>query len=207
MPIGEHDTIPGATADRTVAPLPPAEPIAFGEAGPALMLADHLDATLAMAEDLARLGLPDTSNGQCTAVLTFAQQARALELGIVARLIQARKRAEELDTRHDDLRRLVASFVGGTAVVADAAAADGQGFGDTSLHALSSGAAALAFLKSRGVVAVDVAVIDDVKVAAIGEDYLAAEMIHLGTLMDMLAAFLNALDVAFELYSPANRPN
>lgn len=199
---------PDPSAKAADAPLPPAQRLEFEDAGPAMMLADHLDATLAMAEDLSRLALATTGDGgRSASVITLAQQARALELGIMARIVQARKRAQALDTEHADVQLLIRSFIGGTTVVADAVAADGQGFGDTGLYALASGAAALAFLKSRGIAAADVSVIDDIDLTMIGEDYYAAEIIHLGTLMDMLASFLDALDTAFELYSPANRPN
>ncbi|HRK18118.1 MAG TPA: hypothetical protein PK970_04115 [Hyphomicrobiaceae bacterium] len=198
---------PEMPVETTVLSLPVASPLDLQDAGPAMLLADHLDATLAMAEDLSMLSLATASGKRTsTAFIALAEQARTLELGMVARLVQARKRAEQLDTRHEEVRRLIAAFVGGTAVVADAAQTEG-GLGDVGGHALSSGAAALRFLKSRGVVAEDVMVIEDVVIERVGEDYLAAEMIHLGTLMDMLAAFLDALDVAFELYSPANRRN
>lgn len=198
---------PEMPVETAVLPLPVASPLDLKDAGPAMMLADHLDATLAMAEDLSMLSLATVSGERTsTAFIALAEQARSLELGIVARIVQARKRAENFETRHEDVRRLIASFIGGTAVVADAVQTDG-GLGDIGGHALSSGAAALRFMKSRGVVAQDVMVIEDVVIDRIGEDYFAAEMIHLGSLMDMLASFLDALDVAFELYSPANRKN
>lgn len=201
---------PETQMDYGSRPLPRALRVTLDEIGPVLMLADHLDATLAMAEDLSRLiasepvaGLDGLAAGRrSSAVVAFAQQARALELGITARILQARKRAQALEPEQADIRRLIASFVGGTAVVADAVAADGEGLGDTGLLALATGSAALRFLKTRGVVAEDVAVMDDIGALAVGEDYLAAGLIHLGTLMDMVAGFLDALDLAFDLYGP-----
>ena len=174
------------------------------ELGPVLMLADHLDATLALAEDLVALKLneqkPDEPDPRSPAVVGFAQKVRALELGITSRLIQARRRGKELVLPQQEIMRLVDVFVGGTAIVENAVSADA--LGETEALALATGPAALDFLKMRGVVAQDLAVMDDIDALAVGEEYAALGMLPLGPLMDMMAAVLDALDLAFDLYGP-----
>ncbi len=74
---------------------------------------------------------------------------RTLEYAMTARLLQARKRAEDLKRRDSRLKPLVALFVAGTAPLADAAAE----LGDTDARDFGAADAALTFLRSRGLLA------------------------------------------------------
>ena len=174
-------------------------------------LADHLDATLAMAEDLLHqsLDVAPLAAGDANAAITernaalsaFAQTVRALELGMTARLLQARTRAIEVRHAQEQFAPLIGLFIGGTAPLADAAAGLGDGLGDISELALTSGPDVLVFLKSRGIVDASVPALQAITSLAVGEGYVLAGHIHLGTLMDMLGAFLESLDLAFDLYA------
>jgi hypothetical protein len=173
------------------------------------LLGDHLDAALAMGEDLLteKVAL-DTPAGrsplrdwmrQNRDLTDFLTTVRTLEYAMTARLLQARKRAEDLKRSETRLRPLIALFVAGTAPLADAAAE----LGDTDARDFQSADAALTFLRSRGVLAADAAGLDGLARLAISEDYQVAGRIRLGTLLDLVATFLDTLDLLFDLYADA----
>jgi hypothetical protein len=174
-------------------------------------LADHLDATLAMAEDLLTqkldAGLPAPGDGHAAitqrsqSISQFARSVRALELAIASRLIQARARASEMRSVDPRFARLLSLFAGATAVLADAAAGRDGGLGDISQAALINGSDVLQFLTSRAVMPPGAVSLGSVAALAVTEDYLLAAQIHLGTLMDMVAQLLETLDLAFDLYA------
>jgi len=139
------------------------------------LLGDHLDAALAMGEDLLteKVAL-DTPAGksplrdwmrQNRDLNDFLSTVRTLEYAMTARLLQARKRAEELKRSENRLRPLIALFVAGTAPLADAAAE----LGDTDARDFQSADAALTFLRSRGLLAADAAGLEGLSRLAISE--------------------------------------
>src|SRR5215468_4870662 len=93
------------------------------------LLGDHLDAALAMGEDLLleNVALAEPTQHLTVTRLTrqnrdiaeFLQTVRTLELTMTARLLQARKRAEDLKRSESRLQPLIALFVAGTAALND----------------------------------------------------------------------------------------
>ncbi len=173
------------------------------------LLGDHLDAALAMGEDLLteKVAL-DTPAGksplrdwmrQNRDLNDFLTTVRTLEYAMTARLLQARKRAEDLKRSETRLRPLIALFVAGTAPLADAAAE----LGDTDARDFNSADAALTFLRGRGLLAADAAGLEGLPRLAISEDYQIAGRIRLGTLLDLVATFLDTLDLLFDIYADA----
>jgi hypothetical protein len=170
------------------------------------LLGDHLDAALAMGEDLLteRVDLAEAEQKlnmgrlvrQAGEVADFLHTVRALELNLIARVLQARKRAEEIKRSETRLKPLISLFVGGTAPFVDAA----MELGDLTTQAFDAGDAALAFLRSRGVIARDAAGLEQMAQLTVTEDYMVAARIRLGTLMDLIATFLDMLDTLFDLY-------
>jgi hypothetical protein len=170
------------------------------------LLGDHLDAALAMGEDLLteRVVLADATQHLTMARLVrqnrelaeFLTTVRTLELSLTARLLQARKRAEDMRRRESRLKPLIALFVAGTAPLVDAAAE----LGDTTSRDFDTGDTASAFLRSRGLIARDAAGLERLSQLSVGEDYLVAGRIRLGTLLDLVATFLDTLDLLFDLY-------
>lgn len=170
------------------------------------LLSDHLDAALAMGEDLLteRVVLAEAEQKlnmsrllrQSAEVADFLDSVRTLELSLIARLLQARKRAEEIKRSETRLKPLIALFVGGTAALLDAA----EELGDTTNQAFATGDAAQAFLRSRGILARDAAGLEQLSQLVVTEEFLVAGRIRLGTLMDLVATFLDTLDVMFDLY-------
>jgi len=171
------------------------------------LLSDHLDAALAMGEDLLteKVALSGAAQQPTThellrqnrEVAEFLATVRTLELAMTARLLQARKRAEELKRRESRLKPLIALFVAGTAPLADAAAE----LGDVAARDFDGADAALTFLRSRGLIARDAAGLERLARLAVTEDYQVAGRIRLGTLLDLVATFLDTLDLLFELYA------
>jgi hypothetical protein len=170
------------------------------------LLGDHLDAALAMGEDLLteRVTLVEAEQKlnmarlvrQNSEVADFLDSVRTLELSMIARLLQARRRAEEIKRSESRLKPLISLFVGGTAALVDAA----EELGDTTNAAFDTGDAAQAYLRSRGLIARDTAGLEQLAQLAVTEDFLVAARIRLGTLLDLVATFLDTLDVLFELY-------
>ena len=168
------------------------------------MLSDHLDAALAAGEDLLSEFLPLTpAEGAASPDLDgFVRDLNSLELILIARVLQARRRAEEIKRSESQLRPLVSLFVGGTAPLVDAAA----GLGDLSARQFQNGQTPMAFLRARGLVAADAAGLALLDKLAVTEDYQVATCVRLGTLLDLVATFLDRLDLAFELYGVAKDP-
>ena len=85
----------------------------------------------------------------------------------------------------------------GTAPLVDAATE----LGDTSARDFDTGDTAMAFLRSRGLIARDAAGLERLGRLAVGEDYLVAGRVRLGTLLDLVATFLDTLDLLFDVYT------
>jgi hypothetical protein len=177
------------------------------------LLGDHLDAALAMGEDLltekVALDAPAGSSPlrtwmrQNRDLNDFLSTVRTLEYAMTARLLRARKRAEELKRSESRLRPLIALFVAGTAPLADAA----EELGDKDARDFQSADAALTFLRSRGLLAADAAGLEGLARLAVSEDYQVAGRIRLGTLLDLVATFLDTLDLLFDLYAEPAEAN
>jgi hypothetical protein len=168
------------------------------------LLGDHLDAALVLGEELLREQLALATPSHATAAETrraqaelgqFVASCQTLELALTARLLEGRKRAQSL-RREVHLKPLIALFVSGTAVLADAVAE----LGDRSEADFQTGRTALAFLRNRGMIAVDQAGLEDVQKLTVTEDYLVVGRIRLGTLLDLVATFLDTLDLTYNLY-------
>jgi hypothetical protein len=173
------------------------------------LLGDHLDAALAMGEDLLteRVALAEASRQpnmarvlrQSREIADFLSTVRTLEFAMTARLLEARKRAEELRRTDVSLKPLITLFVVGTTELVAAAAE----LGDTTARDFGTGDVALAFLRERRLVAADAAGLERLTQLAVTEDYLVAGRIRLGNLLDLVATFLDKLDLLFDLYADA----
>jgi hypothetical protein len=177
------------------------------ERSPSLyLLCDHLDAVLAMGEELLAEELAlDGPDGpglrdwmrQTRNLNGFVGSLRTLEYAMTARLLQARKRAEELKRGDVRLKPLIAMFVAGTAPLADAASK----LGDIDQRDFNSADATLTFLRSRRLLARDAAGLELLDRLAVDQEYLVAGRIGLGALLDLVATFFDTLDRLYDLYS------
>lgn len=176
------------------------------------LLADHLDAVLAMGEDLLALRLPLDRRAegdprpigmhalavQQRQVIEFVKAARILELGMTARLLQARKLALAFRRSQPSMKAVVDLFHGGTAVIEDA-----DEVASAVVERFDTGEAAMAFLRTRAIIAADGPGLAGSDALAIGEDALLLGQISLGATMNVVARFLDALDAIFDLYPEA----
>jgi hypothetical protein len=168
------------------------------------LLRDHLNAALILGEELLREQLMLATPSHATSAETkraqaelgqFVASCQTLELALTARLLEGRKRAQSL-RRESHLKPLIALFVSGTTVLADAVAE----LGDRSGADFQTGRTALAYLRTRGMIAVDQAGLEGVQTLTVTENYLVVGRIRLGTLLDLVATFLDTLDLSYNLY-------
>jgi hypothetical protein len=78
--------------------------------------------------------------------------------------------------------------------------------GDTTVHDFQTGDTAFAFLRSRALIARDAASLERLAELRVSEDYLIAGRIRLGTLLDLVATFLDSLDLLYDLYGEPAEP-
>ncbi len=176
------------------------------------LLADHLDAALAMGEDLLAckvvLGADQTVTAmqrieaQNRALRVFMTEARTLELALVSRLLQARKWAEDLRDSELGLKPVISLFVAGTAQFADHVAE----IGDPTNSAFETGNTPLAYLRSRGLVDAGEASLASREEIVVTDELLVMGLARLGTLLDLVATFLDTLDLLGDLRLAETQP-
>jgi hypothetical protein len=169
-------------------------------------IADHLDAMLAHGEDLLALAPPaedeagGNENQQMHARLAaqrfYLEEVRGLESRIVSRVLRARDHAEQVrrvDTRFKTVTDL---FVGGTHVVADAAA----DLADSTSLDFNTGRDSISYLRSRGLIDSEIITLPRCADLKITEAFRLAGSIELGALLDLAASYLDVLELHYELY-------
>jgi len=192
-------------------------PVPTPEREPRLyLMCDHLDAGLAMGEDLLTLKVAlahgaiasrdmDRVLQQNRELTQFLSEVRTLELSLIARLLQARKWAQELRKQELRLKPIIQLFGAVTGPLVDAAAE----LGDTTSQSFATGDTAIAYLRSRGLIERDEAGLERRPELAVTEEFLVAGRARLGTLLDLVATFLDTLDLLGDLYvshEPAAAP-
>jgi len=168
------------------------------------MLADHLDAALAAGEDLMARGgdwralveTPADPSDFISRQRAVAEEVRSLELMLVARILKARSHASALAECDDRFRAIAKLFVSGTAILLDAV----EESGDARSTDFDTADDIVAYVRSRGLIAPDAPAVRVASDLTIDDNFLVAKRIALGPLLDMAAAFLDALDVQYELF-------
>ena len=168
------------------------------------MLADHLDAMLAAGEDLIARGqdwralaeAPGLASDFAFAQRQIAERVRSFELMLIARVLKARDHARALAGLDERFSPVANLFASGTAVLLDAV----QECGDARHDDFETGDAIVAYVRSRGLIAPDAATVAQPNQLTIDDNFLVAKRVTLGPLMDMAAAFLDALDTQYELF-------
>ena len=170
-----------------------------------LLLADNLDAALALGEDLAAAGknwdkvaaIPSLDVAMTRAAQRDAIEViRRRELNLVARVLNARARSEDLaraDVRFKSVARL---FVASTNILVDAVIESA----DATSNDFETGDAAVAYLRTRNLLAADASGATATDRLIIGDDFLVAKRIALGVLLNLVAMFLDTLETQFDLF-------
>ncbi|MEQ1577507.1 MAG: hypothetical protein ABL894_07630 [Hyphomicrobium sp.] len=182
-----------------------------GAAGPVLapasvyLLADNLDAALAAGEDLLSSSIvwnaasAADEDGIAAARETQAEalaQIRSLEMILVARVLKSRERAEELGHRDERFEDLANLYTSGTATLIEATSE----FADATVHDFETGDAPIAYLRTRELIASDTAAPLEGATLYVDESFLIARRIELGALLDLVAMFLDTLEIYYDLF-------
>ncbi len=168
------------------------------------MLADHLDAALAAGEDIMARGSqwrhlaekPGDPEEFATRQRDLAEEIRGLELILVARILKARSHALALASYDERFSAVGKLFASGTAILLDAV----EESGDARSADFDTGDEIVAYVRSRGLIAPDAAAVLLASDLTIDDSFLVAKRMALGPLLDMAAAFLDALDIQYELF-------
>lgn len=167
----------------------------------AFMLADHLDAALAAGEDILAAGArleSDAGALEPVALRSAVELVRALELSIVTRVLKAREWSQRLVAVDPRFRLQASLFMGGTAALVDALAE----FADATNLDFDTADSPTPYFRSRGVIDEEAEGLWVRQGALITEQFRIARRIELGPLMDMIAAYLDAMEIHFELFAP-----
>lgn len=198
------DLPPDATTTASGAPAA-ASPIAAPIAPPVVyLLADHLDAVLAHGEDLLATAWRPVRLARCADSIAEIQRnqrrviddIRASEMALVARALKSRERARELAARDGRFAPIARLFAAATAPLDDAA----REAGDSTEIDFDTGDGILAYVRGRGMVAADVATFDDCGSIMVTAAFRVSRRIELGPLLDLVAMFLDTLELHYDLY-------
>ncbi|MBU1213038.1 MAG: hypothetical protein KJ587_17475 [Alphaproteobacteria bacterium] len=170
------------------------------------LVADNLDAALAAGEDLIasteNWATGDPSDPGVAGAQRWAlSRYRCHELNLVARIVQAREHVAVLGRDAPRFRPLAQLFCAATA---DLAAAFHE-LNEQVEADFETGGAMTAYLRTRGMIDPEAAGVGDVETPEIGDEFLVAAKVPLGVCLDLVAEFLDALDMAFDLYPEDER--
>lgn len=171
------------------------------------LLADHLDAVLARGEDLLACSWRPGRVARCPASIAEHQDMqrelvraiRTHEMLLVSRALKARERARELASKDGRFAPLARVFAAATASLEDAA----REAGDMSGEHFDTGHGILAYMRGRGMVAMDRADLDDCGAIVVTPKFQVARRIELESILDLVATFLDTLELHFDIYPDA----
>jgi len=197
-----HDRLMSTTPTTTSpAPAPAAVPAA------AYMLADHLDAALASGEDILAAGrqsaLQASEPVPDVALRSVVELVRALELALITRVLKAREWSRTLQKSDRRFNAIAGLFLAGTNPLTDALAQ----FADATDADFETGDGITAYFRSRGCIDGEAAFLPGGGEALIGERFRLASRIELGPLLDLIAAYLDAMEDHFVLFHTPSVPS
>jgi hypothetical protein len=169
---------------------------------PVFLLAEHLDTILAATEDLRACKPPQAlTNPQRVAPIRFSLQdfvstLQRYEMTAIVRIERARELTRALVRKDNRFAMLGGLFVGGTAPLDEAV----KRMIDKTGNAFDSGGDPVAYLRERGVVEPDIGHIADPSGLQITEDFRLAGSIELGPLSDLVATFLDTIELHYDLF-------
>ena len=169
------------------------------------LLAEHLDAALAAGEDLNDVryvclgpsprdpeGIAKIRAGQRDAI----ERIRALELALLSRILAGRKWADDLASKDERFSAMARLYVSTTAILVDAV----DECADSTDVDFDTGDGWTAYVRSRGLIAVDCPALSDDSPITIDDEFLVARRLRLGVLLNLVSALLDALEVEYDLF-------
>lgn len=170
------------------------------------LLADNLDAALAAGEDIMKAtllwGTGADRDGAAIAQSRATQRAvlqnvRTLEQILVARVLKSRERSEEIAKRDPRFATVARLYNAGTAILIEAV----SDFGDPAAIDFENGGGAVSFLRTRGLLPGEAPGPTDGQTFKFRDNFLVAGRVRLGTLLDLVAMYLDTLETHFDLFS------
>lgn len=169
------------------------------------VFADHLEATLDLAEELELLHLvlsePDRLAGDdvlagLDRVGAFVERIEVLELAIAAKLELARAAARRIALRDARLQTFSKLFHSGTQPLVDLY----PSLADPGSRIFDSGYDPLTFLQARGAIDESCCTLEGLRFLGTGEDYLLLGTVKLGAFIELCDTCLKAIDRHYHLY-------
>jgi hypothetical protein len=127
----------------------------------------------------------------------FVELVRGLEMAICARVLQIRDRSRELAKDDPRFKPMASLFSSGTATLWDAVA----DLGDSTNADFQTGDDIVTYMRSRAMLAADAGTVSRFGRLSPTENFLIAERIELGVLMDLCAAYLDRLEDFYDLFA------
>ena len=165
------------------------------------LLADHLDAALAAGENLMALrlapmaDLPPTQSADA-ALAEFVSQLRRGEAALLLRLLQARRRAAEVQSGDPALRSVLRLIASSTDALVELI----EHYGRRDTESFKAGGDLQHELRRRGLIPAEAAAVGPFEAVNVGDGMLIGGVVALGGLLDVSAAALDLLDRQFDLY-------
>lgn len=165
------------------------------------LLADHLDAALAAGEDLMALRLAPLadlppSQSADAALADFVSQLKRGEAALLLRLLQARRRAAEVQSADPALRSVLRLIATSTDSLVDLI----EHYGRRDAEVFQAGGDLQHELRRRGLIPAEAAAVGPFEAVNVGDGLLIGGVVALGGLLDVSAAALDLLDRQFDLY-------
>jgi hypothetical protein len=169
---------------------------------PVYLLAEHLDATLAAIEDLSAVtpppaqAHPQLAETPRPSLAGWVRHLERHEASALVHIVRARALTESVADYDDRLTTFARLFLAGTAALDEAI----QTFTDHTDHAFQSGGDALAYLRERGVLGPETGTMAITETSTIGDDFRLAGLIEVEPLAELIATFLDTLDIHYDLF-------
>ena len=167
------------------------------------LVADHLDAVLAIGEDLLGERLPPRADldevdadGAPFALDQFVRQLRQREAALLLRLLQCRRLLVDGGAGGRTLKSAATLFRAQTDALSELIAKATR----EEARAIPAPVDSLSYLRSRSVIAPEAAQLSPFEAAGATEAFRVGGVAPLGAIMDMVAALLDLLDSHFDLY-------
>ena len=169
------------------------------------IFADHLEATLDLAEELELLHLVPSELERAPGrdvlagldrIGTFVERAEALELSITAKLDLARSAARRIAQADTRLSTFTKMFHSGTQALVDL----WPELADPGKRIFDSGHDPLTFLQARGVIDESRATLEGQKYLGTGADYRLLGTVKLGDFIELCDTCLRAIDRHYHIY-------
>ena len=170
---------------------------------PVFLLAEHLDMILAAIEDLQSCRPPilpanprRVGAKPRVSLMQYVGDLQVRETAAIVRVGRARALTRELVRKDNRFAMLGGLFVGGTAALDEAV----QRMIDTTGNAFASGGDPVGYLRSRGVIDEEVGSLKAGAEIEVSDTFRLAGEIEVGPLIDLVATFLNTIELHFDLF-------